>query len=75
MMPGDVIEIAPEPDPPAKSHSSVFAEQYAAIRAEHAIQNSEQALRGGSSNLTNWLALAVASGAAVALGFVYLLGR
>lgn len=75
MRPGDIIKIAPEPDPPVKSHSSVFAEQYAAIRAEHAIQNNEQALRVGSSNLKHWLALAVASGAAVALGFVYLLAR
>jgi hypothetical protein len=38
-------------------------------------QNSEQVLRGRSPNLPRWLALAVASGAVVALGFVYFLAR
>jgi hypothetical protein len=74
-MPGDIIEITPEPDPRAKAQSDAFAGQYAAIRGEIAVQNTDQALRGRSLNLSRWLILAVASGAAVALGFVYFLAR
>jgi hypothetical protein len=74
-MPGDIIKITPEPDPRSKSQPAAFADQYAAIRAEIALQNSDQALRGHSPSLSGWFALAVASGAAVALGFVYFLAR
>jgi hypothetical protein len=74
-MPGDVIEITPEPDPRSRSEATVFANQYAAILAEHAVQNNDQSLQRRSLGLSRWLAFAVASGAIIAFAFVYLLGR
>jgi len=77
-MPRDIIEIAPETDfrsklPPT---SKVFSEQYAALLAEHAIQNNDQQLqRRHRYGLPSWLALAVATGAVVAFAFVYYLSR
>ena len=74
-MPGDIIEITPEPDPRTKPQPAAFAGPHTEIHAEITSQSSEQALRGRSPNLPRWLALAVASGAVVALGFVYFLAR
>ncbi|MGA8143051.1 MAG: hypothetical protein WB987_04080 [Candidatus Acidiferrales bacterium] len=72
-MPGDIIEIAPEPAPQSNSSGLVhaFADQYAQILAEHSIQN-QQAQRA-SHGLPRWLALAVALGGVIAFAFVYFL--
>jgi len=74
-MSGEVIEISPEPDPRSRSEATAFANQYAAILAEHAIQSNDQSLQRRSLGLSSWLAFAVASGAIIAFAFVYLLGR
>ena len=72
-MPGDVIEITPENDPRAKPEAASFANQYAALLAEHAIQNHDQSLQRRTAGLSGWIAFAVAAGAAVAGAFVYFL--
>jgi hypothetical protein len=40
-MPGDIIEITPEPDPRTKSQPAAFAGQHTEIRADITSQNSE----------------------------------
>jgi hypothetical protein len=72
-MPGDVIEITPENDPGSKPEATAFANQYAALLAEHAIQNNDQSLRRHTPPMSAWMAFAVAAGAAVASAFVYFL--
>jgi|HubBroStandDraft_6_1064221.scaffolds.fasta_scaffold1762696_1 hypothetical protein len=72
-MPRDVIEITPENDSKSKPQATAFANQHAAILAEHAIQNSDQSLRRHATGLSVWTAFAVAAGAAVASAFVYFL--
>jgi hypothetical protein len=74
-MPGDVIEITPENDPRSRPQCTPFANQHAAILAEHSIQSNDQSLQRRSLGLSSWLAFAVASGAIIAFAFVYLLGR
>jgi hypothetical protein len=76
-MPRDIIEIASEPDSRSRSAaaSSIFASQHAAMLAEHEIQNSDIQLHRRRTGLPSWLALAVATGAAVAVAFVYFLAR
>lgn len=74
-MPGDVIEIAPEPDSRLRPKVAPFANQYAAILAEHALQNNELAQQRRSPRFSTWLALAFASGAVIALAFVYFLAQ
>jgi hypothetical protein len=74
-MPGDVIEITPEPDPRSRPQSTAFANQYTAILAEHAIQNNDPSLQRRAAGLSTWLAFAVAAGAVIASAFVYFLGR
>jgi hypothetical protein len=41
-MPGDIIEITPEPDPRSKSQPAAFAGQHPDIRAEIASQNTSR---------------------------------
>ena len=72
-MPGDIIEITPENDPRAKPEATSFANQYAVLLAEHAIQNSDQSLHRRTTGLSGWMVLAVAAGAVVAGAFVYFL--
>jgi hypothetical protein len=73
-MPGDIIEITPEDDPKFRSQGAVFARQHEALLAEHAIQETDQALRR-PRGLSVWLALAVFAGAAIATIFIYLFGE
>ena len=70
-MPGDVIEITPENDPRSSPEATAFANQYAALLAEQAIQNNYQSLRRHDVGLTIWVAFAVAAGAVIASAFVY----
>jgi hypothetical protein len=70
-MPGEVIEITPESDPRARPEATAFANQYAALLAEQAIQNSDQSLRRHDAGLTIWVAFAVLAGATVASAFLY----
>ena len=72
-MPGDIIEITPENDPRSKPEATAFANQYAALLAEHAIQNNDQSLRRHASGLSVWMAFAVAAGVVIASAFVYFL--
>jgi hypothetical protein len=74
-MPGDVIEITPENDPRSRPEATAFANQYAALLAEQAIQNSDQSLRRHDVGLTIWVVFAVIAGAAVASAFIYFLAR
>jgi hypothetical protein len=72
-MPGDIIEIMPDSDPGSRPEAAAFANQYAALLAEHAIQNNDQSLRRHTVGLSVWMAFAVAAGAAIASAFVYFL--
>jgi hypothetical protein len=72
-MPGDVIEITPENDPRSRPEATTFANQYAALLAEQAIQNNDQSLRHHNVGLSVWMAFAVAAGAVIASAFVYFL--
>jgi hypothetical protein len=74
-MPGDVIEITPENDPRCRPEAAAFANQYAALLAEQAIQNSDQSFRRHNVGLTIWVVFSVVAGAAVAAAFVYFLAR
>lgn len=74
-MPGDVIEITPENDPRARPEATAFANQYAALLAEHAIQNNDQNLRRPDIGLTIWVVFAVVAGATVASAFLYFLAH
>jgi len=74
-VPRDVIEIVPEPDPHKRRTVPVFEHQYAAMSAEQALQNNDQSLQRRSPGLPRWLALAVASGAIIALTFIYFLAQ
>jgi hypothetical protein len=74
-MPGDVIEITPENDPRSRPEAAAFANQYAALLAEQAIQTSDQSLRRHNVGLTIWVVFAVVAGTAVAAAFVYFLAR
>jgi hypothetical protein len=74
-MPGDVIEITPENDPRSRPEATAFANQYAALLAEQAIQYNDQSLRRHDIGLTIWVVFAVAAGATVASAFVYFLAR
>ena len=74
-MPGDVIEITPENDPRSRPEAAAFANQYAALLAEQAIQTSDHSLRRHNVGLTIWVVFAVVAGAAVAAAFVYFLAR
>jgi hypothetical protein len=72
-MPGDIIEIMPDDDPRSRPEATAFANQYAALLAEHAIQNNDQSLRRHAVGLSVWMAFAVAAGAVIASAFVYFL--
>jgi hypothetical protein len=71
-MAGEIIEIAPENDPRSRPEATAFANQHAALLAEHAIQNNDQSLQR-SAGLSRWIVFAVTAGAAVAGAFVYFL--
>jgi hypothetical protein len=73
-MAGEIIEITPENEPRSRPEATAFANQRAALLAEHAIQNNDQSLRR-PAGLSRWMAFAVATGAAVASAFVYFLAR
>jgi hypothetical protein len=70
-MPGDIIEITPDSDPKSRPEATAFADQYASLLAEHAIQNNDQSLRRHAVGLSVWMAFAVAAGAVIACAFVY----
>ncbi|HEY2109847.1 MAG TPA: hypothetical protein VGH17_08095 [Candidatus Acidoferrales bacterium] len=70
-MPGDIIEITPDNDPRSRPEATAFANQHAALLAEHAIQNNDQSLRRHAPGLSVWIAFAVAAGAVIASAFVY----
>jgi hypothetical protein len=70
-MPGDIIEITPDNDPRSRPEATAFANQHAALLAEHAIQNNDQSLRRHAVGLSVWMAFAVAAGAVIATAFVY----
>jgi hypothetical protein len=70
-MPGEIIEIMPDNDPRSRPEAAAFANQYAALLAEHAIQNNDQSLRRHAAGLSIWMAFAVAAGAVIASAFVY----
>jgi hypothetical protein len=72
-MPGEIIEIMPDNDPRSRPEDNAFASQYAALLAEHAIQNNDQSLRRHAVGLSVWMAFAVAAGAVIASAFVYFL--
>jgi hypothetical protein len=72
-MAGEIIEITPENDPRSRPEATAFANQHAALLAEHAIQNNDQSLQHRTIGLSGWMAFAVAAGAAVAGAFVYFL--
>ncbi|MFY9730678.1 MAG: hypothetical protein WB723_04245 [Candidatus Acidiferrales bacterium] len=72
-MPGEIIEIMPDNDPRSRPEAAAFANQYAALLAEHAIQNNDQSLRRHAVGLSVWMAFAVAAGAVIASAFVYFL--
>ncbi len=72
-MPGEIIEIMPDDDPRPRPEATAFANQYAALLAEHAIQNNDQSLRRHAVGLSVWMAFAVAAGAVIASAFVYFL--
>ena len=74
-MPGDVIEITPDNDPRSRPEAAAFANQYAALLAEHAIQNNDQNLRHRDVGLTIWVVFAIVAGATVASAFLYFLAR
>jgi hypothetical protein len=74
-MPGDVIEIAPDSGPRSRSEEAAFANHYAAILAEHAIQSNDQDLQRRTPGLSSWLVLAFPSGAVIAVVFVYFFGQ
>jgi hypothetical protein len=44
-MAGEIIEITPENDPRSRPEATAFANQHAALLAEHAIQNNDQTLQ------------------------------
>jgi hypothetical protein len=72
-MPHGIIEITQEPETqttPAMSPRA-FADQYAAIVAEHRIQEYALKARPRRRDLSSWFALAIASGAIIALALVY----
>ena len=73
-MAGEVIEITPDNDPKSRPEATAFASQYAALLAEHAIQNNDQSLQR-PAGLSKWVAFAALAGAAVASAFVYFLAR
>ena len=70
-MPGDIIEITPDNDPRPRPEAAVFADQHAALLAEHALQNNDQSLRRHAVGLSVWMAFAVAAGAVIACAFIY----
>jgi hypothetical protein len=75
-MPHGVLEITQEPETqsgPAMS-PRVFADQYAAILAEQSVQNYALQARPRRHNLPWWFALAIASGALLAVVVLYFLG-
>lgn len=72
-MPGEIIEITPENDPRARPEATAFANQYAALLTEQALQNNDQSLRRHAVGLSVWMAFAVAAGAVIASAFVYFL--
>jgi hypothetical protein len=72
---GDVIEIAPENDPRSRPEATAFANRYAALLAEHAIQNNDQSLRHRDVGLSIWVAFAFVAGATVASLFIYFLAH
>ena len=72
-MPGEIIEITPDNDPRSRPEATAFANQYAALLAEHAIQNNDLSLKRHPIGLSVWMAFAVAAGAAIASAFVYFL--
>jgi hypothetical protein len=74
-MPRDFREIAAEPEPRSKSQAAAhaFAHQYAAIIAEHNIQNYALHQRRRVRPLPSWMALAIAAGGVIALAFIYFL--
>ncbi|MGH9746149.1 MAG: hypothetical protein ACRD59_08575 [Candidatus Acidiferrales bacterium] len=75
-MPGDIIEIVPESEPSGSQSDAtarLFAEQYAAFIAEQNIHAHAQQMQRHRYGLPTWLALAIASGAIIALAFVYFL--
>ena len=74
-MPGDIIEITPDNDPRSRPEATAFANQHAALLAEHAIQNNDQSLRRHAVGLSVWIALAVAAGAVIASVFVYFIAN
>ena len=73
-MAGEIIEIAPDNDPKSRPEATAFASQYAALLAEHAIQNNDPSLLR-PAGLSKWVAFAALAGAAVASAFVYFLAR
>jgi hypothetical protein len=70
-MPGDIIEITPDNDPRPRPEAAAFADQHAALLAEHALQNNDQSLRRHAVGLSVWMAFAVVAGAVIACAFVY----
>jgi hypothetical protein len=76
-MPRDIPEIAAQPESQSKSQAAAhaFANQYAAIIAEHNIQNYALQQRRRGRALPNWMALAITAGGAIALAFVYFLDQ
>jgi hypothetical protein len=74
-MPREIPEIAVGPQPQTKSQAAAhaLANQYAAIIAEHNIQNHALQQRRRGRTLPNWMAFAVAAGGAIALAFIYFL--
>ena len=72
-MPREIIEIMPDNDPRSRPEAAAFANQYAALLAEHAIQNNDQSLRRHAVGLSVWMAFAVAAGAVIASAFIYFL--
>ena len=72
-MPGEIIEIMPDNDSRSRPEAAAFANQYAALLAEHAIQNNDQSLRRHTVGLSVWMAFAVGAGAIIASAFVYFL--
>jgi hypothetical protein len=75
-MPHGILEIAPEAETQRSTAMSprVFADQYAAILAEHSIQDYARQVERRRRDLSKWFALAIASGVLIAAAFVYFLG-
>jgi hypothetical protein len=75
-MPHGILEASPEPEtqPSPAMSQHVFADQYAAILAEHSVQEYALEARPRRRDLPSWFAIAIASGAVIALAVVYFLG-